>query len=245
MERVVALLYKPNMLTTVQAMLGAFYSKWPVLASISFFATWALVATPTWFFLMVRPSHATAKEDQAEVPGQSIQDVSGSSVYQAGRDIVIGGGSADAKIYQLALESRLTTTLKAGAELPPAEAPFIPIGGGTAILEGPAGKIRLDFQSPAVFRRVDGDKIITINRFAMSGASDLIGRPLDALKGYEKAVVPVLTIIYGKSFDQMTLYEASLIANGEIIWSYRYDLNAAFQEGPEFKIPLTELRLRR
>jgi hypothetical protein len=62
------------------------------------------------------------------------------------------------------------------------EVPFIPVGDASAYLEGPAGRTRLSFISPVLFRRIEGDRIVVINRFSLDSSSDLVGRPIASLR---------------------------------------------------------------
>ena len=144
-------------------------------------------------------------------------------------------------IQSITIEVRLTCNLKDGAELPPAEVPFVPVGDSHAYFKGPAGTARLEFKSPVNFRRQETNKIVVINDFALESGSVLQHKPLEVLKNYSILSVPVVTVVFGRSFEKITLLEVSLIVNGEDIWygSYKYDV--PFQVGPRFEIPLNEL----
>jgi len=118
----------------------------------------------------------------------------------------------------------------------------VPIGEADAHLEGSAGRSTLTFVSPVRFRRIEDDRIVVINRFGLSSSSDLLGAPLERLAGFETLLIPVITIVWGRSFEMITLFEATMTINGEPAWSYTYPIEAQFQEGPHFIIPLQGLR---
>jgi hypothetical protein len=147
-------------------------------------------------------------------------------------------------IKSIAIEGRLTCTLKDKADLPPGEVPFLPVGDANAYLEGPQGKVALNFSSPVRFKMLEGDRMVVINRFYLPNGSDLQGRPLESLANYNLIIVPVVTIVWGRSLHTMALFEVSMSLNGNDIWYYPYHLNAAFQEGPVFRIPLDSLKIK-
>jgi hypothetical protein len=174
----------------------------------------------------------------------SVDKISDGNVYQAGGDININTESSDIaidSIQSISIEVRLTCDLKEGAEIPPAEVRFMPIGDSDSYFKGPPGARRLEFKSPVRFRRQDPNKIMVINRFSLDSGSELLHNPLAVLKNYEILSVPVITVVYGKSLQKFTLLEVVLTVNGEDIWygSYKYDV--PFQVGPRFEVPLVEL----
>src|SRR5712692_331117 len=60
----------------------------------------------------------------------------GGTVIQSGRDTIIGGGpQRRTSIQSVVVEGRLTCTLRRGAELPPPEVPFLPVGDADAYLQ--------------------------------------------------------------------------------------------------------------
>ncbi len=115
----------------------------------------------------------------------SIDKTNGGNVYQAGGDININNKSTDITIdtiQSISIEVRLTCDLKEGAEIPPAEVIFMPVGDSHSYFKGPAGTTRLEFKSPVRFRRQDPNKIVVINRFSMDSGSELLHKPLKVLK---------------------------------------------------------------
>lgn len=179
--------------------------------------------------------------------GQSIQ-VTGSpntNVYQAGRDInLVPDPKAIRSIQTMTVEARLTCTLKNGAEVPPSEVEFVPIGNAHAYLEGPTGRTRLTFNSPVRFRLLGTDRVTAVNQFSLDSASGIQNRPIDALMAFEKLSVPIVTVVYGNAFDKITLLELTVFVNGDAIWygSWKYDV--PFKQGPTFRIPLDEFKRR-
>ena len=175
---------------------------------------------------------------------QTIDASSGgnTTVYQAGRDILVSGPQSsptqNVRLTALTVEARLTAEIKSGAELPPGEVEFWPVGDAHAYLEGPGGRVRLAFQSPVRFRPVDRDRLVVINKFVMEGGAHLMGSPVEALRNYSALSVPIVTVVWGKSLARMRVLEIHLSANnGDPIYaSYGYD--DPFQEGPRFSVPL-------
>ncbi|HEY0172861.1 MAG TPA: hypothetical protein VGB98_17705 [Pyrinomonadaceae bacterium] len=148
-------------------------------------------------------------------------------------------------IQTIMVEGRLTCDLKEGAEIPPAEVPFIPVGDANAYLEGPLGKVALNFVSPVRFRRQEDNSVVIINRFSLPNGSDLQNRPVESLKAYEVLVIPSVTIVWGKSMTKIKFFEVAMTINGQDVWYYPYRLNAAFEwekGSPMFRIPLDTLR---
>jgi hypothetical protein len=145
-------------------------------------------------------------------------------------------------IRSVMVEGRLTCDLKDGAEIPPSEVQFIPVGNANSYLEGTHSKSRLDFVSPVRFRRQDDNHIVVINRFSLPPGSDLDGRPIDSLKNFDILTIPVITVVYGDSFKRMKLFEVSMSVNGKDVWYYRYEINQPFQAGPSFKIPFESFK---
>jgi len=212
-----------------------------------------VVATVVFVVLLVvfwKPSlpKIEAMPEKTSVQETTIKDSPGSSIYQAGRDIIVKTPvssekrSEQKKIQTLVLEVRLTCELKEGSELPPDKVDFLPIGESShAYFEGPGGKVRLAFQSPVVFRRVDVGRVTVINRFILEPGSELFNRPTEVLQNYTKLLVPIVTVVWGKSLKTMRLLELSIFINNDdpIYSSYQYD--TAFQEGPQFTVPLWQL----
>jgi hypothetical protein len=150
----------------------------------------------------------------------------------------------DEVIRQIVVEARLTATLRTGAEIPPSTVPWIPLGGATAIAEGPAGSFPLEFVSPVVFRHQEGDRIVVVNRFAADRGSDLLSRPISMLSALTTLKIPVQVIVYGRSLDVLTLFEVSVSVNGRDPWYYRYEIGntpIAAGQSPEITIPLKGL----
>lgn len=184
-----------------------------------------------------------------QAPGVSqtatVEGSPGATIIQSGRDTVIGGGLHKVTpIQSLVVEGRLTCTVKPGAELPPAEVPFLPVGDANAYLQGPAGRPALTFTSPVRFRRLEDDRIVVINRFGLPPTSDLQNAPLERLGTFTTLLVPSVTIVYGSAFEKMTMFEVTMTVNGETLWSYIYPLGIQFEQGPQFTIPLQGLRTR-
>lgn len=146
-------------------------------------------------------------------------------------------------IRTITVEGRLTCDLKDGAELPPSSVDFVPIGDAAAHLIGSSGNFSLAFVSPVVFRRQQDGKMIVINTFAASPASDLMNKPFQALAALDTLQVPSVTVAWGHSIKSMSLFEVTVTINGSIVWYYPYRLGEiSFQEGPAFKIPIDGLR---
>lgn len=189
------------------------------------------------------------KREQSQ--NAQLQGSPGAQIYQSGRDIIVhapaGGASSNAAvaaIHSITVEVRLTCDLKGGVELPPGEVPFMPVSDAAAYFDGPAGRARLAFVSPVIFRRIEGDRIVVINRFALESASDLIGRPRAHLANYSSAKIPVMTIVWGKALEKIRLLEVTVSLNGAdpVYQSFQYDV--PFQEGPVFDVPLAPILQR-
>jgi len=173
-----------------------------------------------------------------------VDKINGGNVYQAGGDININTKSTDTaidSIQSISIEVRLTCDLKEGAEIPPAEVRFMPIGDSHSYFKGPPGTMRLEFKSPVRFRRQDPNKIVVINRFSLDSDSELLHKPLTVLKNYENLSVPVVTVVYGKSLQKFTLLEVVLTVNGQDIWYGSYIYDVPFKVGPRFEVSLVEL----
>lgn len=156
-----------------------------------------------------RASESTPKPQQESAQSVDNRGAVGSSIYQAGRDIVVQSQAASDHIRSIVLEVRLTCTLKAAhGELPPDEVTFMALGDSHAYLEGPAGRQRLLFASPVRFRRLVDGRIVVVNRFTLDPAGDLLNRPKSTLKNYSELEVPVVTVVWGGVFDRMTLLGA-------------------------------------
>lgn len=233
----------------LQGPLADFYARHPGLATSGFIAVWLVLGVVAWYLLMFYPA-SNRPGTGAGGPGgieqrQAVENAPGSVNLQAGRDIVIHppAARAQAVIGQIVVEVRMTATIKPGAELPPAEVDFWPVGDAHAYLERPPERTRLAFQSPVRFH-AQGGSVVTINRFALPEASELRGRPLHAIGNFDTLRVPVVTVVYGQAFERITVLEVSMSVNGEPLWygTWRYDV--AFQVGPVFTIPLGELRQR-
>ena len=201
----------------------------------------------TFICLILFRPNSTQQEEKSQTTGTQsvlIQKSSQSNVYQASGDINIYTTTdipLSRSIYSITVEVRLTCDLKEGAELPPSEVNFIPIGDSHAYFQGTPGKIRLNFKSPVYFRKQGGNKIIVTNNFSLDSGSYLQNRPFESLKNYDYLSVPVVTVVYGKSLAKFTLLEISLTINGKDVWysSYKYDI--PFKQVPRFEIPLTAL----
>ncbi len=197
--------------------------------------------------LVIYTSRSGSQPEAAAGSGQSIQ-VTGSpntNVYQAGRDInLVKDPKAIRSIQTITIEARLTCTLKRGAEVPPSEVEFVPIGDAHAYLEGPTGRTRLTFVSPVRFRLLGTDRVTAVNQFGLDSASGIQNRPIDVLMAFETLSVPIVTVVYGNAFDKFTLLELTVFVNGDAIWygSWKYDV--PFKQGPTFGIPLDEFKRR-
>lgn len=192
-----------------------------------------------------KPIHVPKITAQKSSQNVTITDSPSSTVYQAKGDIVINSQSQEKRMIQtIMIEGRLICDLKAGAELPPAEVSFMPVGDASVYFDGPAGKARLEFVSPVRFRRQDDNHIVVINRFTLQNGADLQGRPVESLKGFNNLQIPSITVVFGKSLQTMKVLEVTMTLNGQDIWYYRYNINHPFQEGPMFTIPLETLRAR-
>jgi len=222
-----------------------FLASYPVWVK-SIVAVWVIISAITLISLILgRPLKIENKEDGQPPLNQNVsaESMTDGNIYQAGRDNIINIESkhTEKTIQSIVLEARLTCDLKAGKEIPPAEVNFMPIGDSHSYFIGLAGKTKLDFKSPVRFRRLDPNKIVVINRFSLDSNSELLHKPLASLKNYEKLSVPIVTVVYGKSLDKISLLELVLSVNGQDVWyaSYKYDV--PFQVGPRFDVPLIEL----
>ncbi len=213
----------------------------------SIVAVWIiLTAIMVICLLFTRPSKFQAeKNNTPEITRKvSVDKINGGNIYQAGGDINIDSKSTKItidSIQSIRIEVRLTCDLKEGAEIPPAEVMFMPVGDSHSYFKGPAGTTRLEFQSPVRFRRQDPNKVVVINRFYLDSGSELLHKPLAFLKNYENLSVPVVTVVYGKSFQKFTLLEVVLTVNDQDIWYGSYIYDVPFQVGPRFEVPLIEL----
>jgi len=144
------------------------------------------------------------------------------------------------KINSLKVEARLTCNLMKDAELPPSEAEFYPVSDAHSYLEGIAGRVRINFQSPVYFKNIGDNKITIINNFIMNPGGILEGRPFEYLKNFENLILPFITIIYGKSFERINLLEVTIEINGKQAWYSSWQYNNEFNVGPVFSIPLQE-----
>ncbi len=148
-------------------------------------------------------------------------------------------------IRSLTLTVRLTCTVRTGEELPPSQVDFWPMSGDAdAYLDGPAGRVRLQFESPVYFRIPDPDRITVINRFVLRNGSELENRPVLVLKNYHQLSVPVVTVVYGHVLDTMKLLEISLSVNGEDAMYESWEYDVPFQQGPRFDITLDSKSIR-
>ena len=158
---------------------------------------------------------------------------------------IIGGSGLTSvtTINSLSVELRVTCDLKEGAQIPPQEVDWLPIGGGTAELTGNAATVPLPFVSPVVFKRQANNEIVVINRFGLTPASDLHGRPVASLVGYKEVVMPLQTVVYAKNFERFRLIEASMTVNGKDVWYCQYKVNDRFAEekGLVVRLPLDSL----
>ena len=143
-------------------------------------------------------------------------------------------------IKSLRIEVRLTCSLKKNASLPPSQAEFIPVGDANAYFDGSAGRVRCEFQSPVYFRNIGSDKITIINNFTMRPGGILEGRPFKYLNNFEKLILPIITIVYGDSFDKMTLLELTIEINGKQEWYKSWIYDDQFKVSPVFNVPLQE-----
>jgi len=146
-------------------------------------------------------------------------------------------------ILSILIEARLTCTIEQKAEIPPTEVEFWPVGDSNAYLEGNNNKIRFDFKSPVQFNRLANNQIVIVNQFSLPAGSELQHRPLKVLNDYNTLSVPIVTIVYGNSFEKMILLEISIKANGKDISYYSFNYDQFFKEGIRFRIPLDSLNI--
>jgi len=212
------------------------------------FSLWVLLSAVILIVLIwgkQKEPYASKKAPNEKVSHQvTIKDSPNTNIYQAGRDIVVTLPSSvekrieQKKIQSIMLEARLTCDLKAGAELPPDKVDFLLMSDGHAYLEGPPGKVRLAFQSPVIFRKLDANRLVVINHFVLETGSELLNRPVEVLGNYNILSIPIITIVWGKSLETIRLLEISIFINNDdpIYGSYQH--NVPFKEGPRFSIPL-------
>lgn len=210
------------------------------------FGLWViwLLATAGLVFFTARSSRLNEGLGSAD---QSIQVTGspGTTVNQAGRDInLVQDPKTIRSIQTMTVEARLTCTLKPGANVPPSEVEFVPIGDAHAYLEGSTGRTRLTFVSPVRFRLVGSDHVTAINQFALDAASGIQNRPVEALAAFDKLLVPIVSVVYGNALETMTLLEVTVSINGDAVWYGSWKYNVPFQQGPTFSIPLDEFRRR-
>lgn len=151
------------------------------------------------------------------------------------------------KVESITIEARLTTDLKNGESLPPAKYYFTPANRVSSDFAGNAGIVRVDFQSPIYFRRLEDNNVTIINNYTLRNGSDIQHRPLTVLLNYDSLYVPIVTVIYGKGFNQIKLLEITIRINGNDIWyaSYKYE-NVPFDilSDNQFGISLSDFKLR-
>ena len=221
-----------------------------VLLSVAVVVAAAFILAVLWGPTPTRPSEqssSTGPEESTDAAGTAtsqkaeVSESPNANVYQAGRDIIITEEQPiDVRertlIDSMLVEVRLTCIVRQGAELPPDEVTFMPVGDSHACLEGPAGRVRLSFQSPVRFRRLDNDRLVVTNRFLLDPGSEVLRRPLDVLRNYRTLSVPVVTVVWGKALETMKLLEVSLFVNnqGPLYGSWEYDV--AFERGPRFSV---------
>ncbi len=168
----------------------------------------------------------------------------GAVIYQAGGDIILTPQSSSSEvesIESLVVEGRLTCTQKSGTQLPPPKVEFLPVGGGFAELTGSGGSIRMQFISPVLFRRVDPDLTVIINRYEMRSSEVLVGRPSEQLKKYANLTLPFITVTFGDLFEKIRQLEVIVILNGNEKWYGCYEYDTDFLKGPSFQVSLSEL----
>lgn len=141
-------------------------------------------------------------------------------------------------IQSIFLEAKLTVSKKENTEIPPSEVKFYPIGDSHAYFENNEEKVRLEFQSPVNFLQNDNGDIIIINKFTLQRGSILQNKPLNYLSNFESLLVPIVTIVWGNSFDKIKLLEISLKVNGNEVWKKNWKYDDKFKTGPTFSIPL-------
>ena len=187
------------------------------------------------------PKESTDAAGTATSQRAEVSESPNANVYQAGRDIIITEQKPievreQTLIDSMLVEARLTCIVRQGAELPPDEVTFMPVGDSHAYLEGPAGRVRLSFQSPVRFRRLDNDRLVVTNRFLLDPGSEVHRRPLDVLQNYRTLSVPVVTVVWGRALETIKLLEVSVFVNnqGPLYGSWEYDV--AFQQGPRFAV---------
>jgi hypothetical protein len=161
------------------------------------------------------------------------------SRLRANRDMAL----PEDTIRSISVEARLTCDLKSGVEIPPAEVETL-MGFGVAHLRGAGGDAAMTLVSPVRFRREGGNQVVVIDEYSLQPSSVLDGRPIASLRNFDTLVLPITTVVYGKALDRLRLVEASVRINGKDVWYYSWKLDAAFQEGPVFSIPLAGLHDR-
>lgn len=142
-------------------------------------------------------------------------------------------------IKSISVEARLTCTLKKGEELPPKEVNFMPVSDAHSYFEG-FNSVRVDFKSPVIFKNLNDNKITIINNFSLLPGSTLENEPIEYLKNFHTLSVPIITVVYGKSFEKIILLEISITINGKQYWYNSWKYNDHFEVGPRFSIPLEE-----
>lgn len=156
--------------------------------------------------------------------------------------VTYSAGPANEDIRSITIEGRLTATLVDGAELPPSSVPFMPIGpGAEGKLIGPLGEFTLNYVSPTVFRRLEGNRIVVVNTFSLPASSGLVGRLVSSLQSLEQVHVPVVTIVYGNALDEYLLGEVTVSVNGRSPWYYAWKMpQDKFQNGLILRFPLKD-----
>ncbi len=144
-------------------------------------------------------------------------------------------------LQSLTIEARLTCSLKENAEIPPTEVDFDPVGGGYAFFQNNAEKHPLKFNSPVLFRLINGNRITIINKYSLDKDSDLLLSPINRLSKFNFIKVPIITVVYGVNFEKMLQLELNVKINGKEVWYETWAYDAKFETGPTFDIPLTKL----
>ena len=72
----------------------------------------------------------------------------------------------------------------------------------------------------------------------MQPGSALQNKQLNYLNNFENLSVPIVTVVYGDSFDKFKLLEITLVVNGKEVWKNKWEYDIKFEKGPRFSIPL-------
>jgi hypothetical protein len=229
-----------------------FLDPYPVWIKASV-ATWlvfsAILLVLLLFFRPAKTPGSSVSSPTGSTQQQAtIKDSPNTTLYQAGRDLVIvpptptSPAAPAVNIQSITLEARLTCTTRAGVELPPEKVDLLAWFGGDATLRGPAGDATLRLVSPVFFQRPTDGRLVVINRFVLPEDSHLRFRPTQVLGTYNELLLPITTVVntYSDAIDRIQLLELSLRINGgdPDYQSYRDDVEFVRGKGVTFTVPL-------